>query len=343
MRAKQPLHHRALRWIATTCTAIACAACIGDPLPPPKPPTVVAGRAYIPHDGTVAVADTRSGALVRNVPLKGYSGSSPAAFDGTLYTGGAELAAVDVATGKVGWTIQKPGRSFHRVAVDAEHVFFESVSDDDSRLGAVDRATGRELWTVATSTLANIVPAGDTVITTNQNHFTPRITARDARSGAMRWEVKDVPFFEPVVSGKRVIFIIDGIPRAARELDLDTGRTTWRDSVGDAGPFAIADGALYIQHGTQIRALDLATKQPRWSGTCHGVIGAGSGFVICAGDKVTAHRADNGAIAWQTELAQGPLSEPVIADGIVSIRTRKLSGATFALDLGSGKLLWRSP
>ena len=65
----------------------------------------------------------------------------------------------------------------------------------------------------------------------------------------------------------------------------------------------------------------------------------GGGVVVCAGEKVTALRADTGATAWQVDLPDLPSNPPVVADGIVCIRTR--AGRLLALDAGSGKLLWQ--
>jgi outer membrane protein assembly factor BamB len=290
-------------------------------LPPPTPPAVVGGRAYAEHDGALFVVDARSGAIVRRVPVKTFSdGTPPAVLDGGLYVGGNELSATDVAADRSGWTIREAGRSFQNVTVDAERVYFESASGDDSRLGA-------------------IVPAGDVVITSNQNIFAPRLVARDARTGAERWTLKQASRIAPVVAGDRLFIVDEGTSLVARELDVGTGRERWRDAAGDTSTLVVEGATIYLQYGDEIRALDLATKQRRWSGPCVGLLGVGGEVVVCAGEKVTALRADTGAPAWQVDLPERPWNPPVVAGGIVCIRTR--AGRLLALDAGSGKLLWK--
>ncbi|MFT3770984.1 MAG: PQQ-like beta-propeller repeat protein [Minicystis sp.] len=215
----------------------------------------------------------------------------------------------------------------------------KSATGDDARVGAADRATGRALWAVATPPLRAIVPAGDVVITTNQNQFVPRLTARDARTGAERWSLSQASRSAPVVAGDRLFIIAEGMTLVARELDVGTGRERWRDADGDTARLEVDGGTLYLQYGTQLRALDLATKQRRWSAPCAGQLGVGGGLAVCAGAKVTALRADTGAIVWQLDLPDLAWFTPAVADGIVAVRTK--AGRMLAIDAASGKLLWQ--
>lgn len=333
------------RLVARAAAVIAlhlCAGCLGDPLPPPPPPAVVDGRAYVAHDGLFFAVDARSGALVRSVTAKGFIDETPpAVFDGVLYVGGSDLSAIEIATGNVRWAIPGAGRNFQQVTVDAEHVYFQSTTADDARLGAVDRATGRELWSVATPRLGAIVPAREVVITTAQSIFAPRLVARDARTGAERWAIAEASRVAPVVAGNRLFIVPEGLKLVARELDLETGGERWRDNVGETARVVVVieRGALYLQHGSQVRALDLATKQQRWSAPCAGRLGVGGGLVVCVGGRAVALRAETGASAWQAELPEEPWVPPVIADGLVCVRSK--AGPVLAFDVGSGKLLWQ--
>jgi outer membrane protein assembly factor BamB len=340
--ARDALRRLACR-AAAALALILCAGCFGDPWPPPLSPAVVAGRAYAENVDAFFVVDARSGALVRRVPVEGGIGrdmAKPSAvLDGVLYAGGNDLSAIDVATGSARWTIQGAGRRFQGVTVDAQRVYFQSASADDARLGVVDRATGRELWAVATPSLRAIVPAGDVVITNNQNMFVPRLVARDARTGAERWTLKEALRGPPVVAGDRLFIVVEGFALVARELDVGTGRERWRDERGDTVSLEVEGGTLYLLDGTEFRALDLATKQRRWSARCAGQLGVGSGIAVCAGAKVTARRADTGAAAWEVEAPEQARIPPVVADGIVCIRSKE--DRMFALDAGTGKLLWQ--
>jgi outer membrane protein assembly factor BamB len=166
-------------------------------------------------------------------------------------------------------------------------------------------------------------------------HNTKSILALDARTGRRLWErlgiagsIRGVPTF---ADGRLHLLIRDGgvsQPKAAEVLVLDaaTGKDLWRQQIKAEGidphkaGLPVANGKLYCSEGGEepaVTAFDAATGKQLWR--------AGLGK-------------DDGSCALT----------PVVAGGKVFVATRtshswkkSTEGATFALDAGTGKELWR--
>jgi eukaryotic-like serine/threonine-protein kinase len=180
--------------------------------------------------------------------------------------------------------------------------------------------------------------------------------------GAERWKVRlggDVSG-SAAIAGNRVVIL--GPDGALLALDLHSGRTLWSLPTGPDVPFAgdprgfdlflssptIAQGIVYVGGGDgKVRAVDLATGQPRWAHTTgHRVrsspaVADGRVFVGSFDGKVYCLDAATGAERWTFATGDAVQSSPAVAGGLVFVGSRAL--AVYALDAATGRLVWRRP
>ncbi len=133
----------------------------------------------------------------------------------------------------------------------------------------------------------------------------------------------------------------DGILYA---LDTVTGTEHWRFVGSRLGEVTVEGDLVFINDADVLRALDAVTGQERWHAAVPGgtgvvvedgllVVGTGDGFLL--GLEVA-----TGAEQWRFQVStQGAAHNPALSGGIAYVGGD--SPGFFAVDVGSGRLLWR--
>jgi outer membrane protein assembly factor BamB len=202
-----------------------------------------------------------------------------------IQTGASILVAYNASDGTQRWQTTEAD-SIGPAAVTADAVYGGRFTDGQMVISALRAADGQPLWKtpVGQHTLRQLIVADG------------RVYARLGMAGS------DGPPDDHLIV-----------------LDTASGKTLWKaDIAGEAGPMALANGALYLRV-TPSGALDSA---------------------------IFAYRGDNGAILWRhTVPLQGPpnllvaTSDAVYAASSVAGDTAALGGVA-ALSASSGALLW---
>jgi outer membrane protein assembly factor BamB len=137
--------------------------------------------------------------------------------------------------------------------------------------------------------------------------------------------------------------------------------STWSVDLGGQPSYAlIADGKVFVtvkvgvgsQTGSQLIALDQATGHTVWGpiqlaqGWAFPAYDGGKVFVITSGNgpgTLQSYDAETGAIDWTTSFVQGIAFEtaPTAANGFVYLVGGSGGPNTFAVDEGSGSIVWR--
>lgn len=206
---------------------------------------------------------------------------------------------------------------FGSPVIDSDTVYLSSLS---GVVSAMDRWTGEPRWSLDVGTSLNGTPAvADGVVYTARG-TTPGLVALRAVDGTVVWESD--------LGGQVAMF---GAPTVV-------GDTVYL-ATGPGGP-----GSLV--------ALDVATGEQRWSTLVGSDVffgpAVGEGVAVVAGNGdgvVTAVDVGTGEVLWTHEDAEGSITMPTIADGLVFLGTTTdedvTSGSVYALDLFTGEQVWR--
>ncbi len=229
------------------------------------------------------------------------------------------------------------------LAVVGGTLYFESFAPE---IVALDRTSGRLIWRAHLPNIAMTTPIvadGLVVVGTGKDnvlldsgsrlvwgvHGGDELAAFDASNGRTRWTFKtvgeDMPSPALVHAGDRDAIVFANGDDHVRAVDLHTGRLLWSTPVDGVSTMASAvteDGIVYVLAGPSARM-----HRP---------------------DHVYAIRASDGRMMWIAPYGNADDS-PVIGDGRLFVEDAQIVGGgprddaindVYALDLGSGRLLW---
>jgi outer membrane protein assembly factor BamB len=238
----------------------------------------------------------------------------------------SHVNAVDLGTGEPVWAspVQLEDIVQTPVAVDESAAY---VGDVGGRVTAVELASGEVRWTAELGTPISgpvTLDAGRALVTTLGGQEEPsEIVALDARSGDELWHAgADDPsnlVTAPVVVDGRMLTLdaFGGI----LAFDADDGRFLWRTEVVNP----------------------LAPRQPfllQGVGAPAPVSADGQVFAVDVTGRVYAFDAETGAARWDHALNKvSQSSPPLLTHDHVLVPTD--SGTLYAVDRGSGRLVWR--
>ncbi|HEX6863868.1 MAG TPA: PQQ-binding-like beta-propeller repeat protein, partial [Thermoanaerobaculia bacterium] len=165
-------------------------------------------------DGFLRILRVKDGKEVRQVPLGGYVGASPAVSGGRLYVGNFEnqFLAVDLAAGKVLWRYEHPVRKFpyySSAALAGNTVIF---GGRDKLVHAVEAATGKSVWTYSARSAVDASPVVlDTRVFAADK--SGQLFALDVRTGKAVWTFDAGAGIESspaIAAGRLVVGTSDG-------------------------------------------------------------------------------------------------------------------------------------
>jgi len=150
------------------------------------------------------------------------------------------LAAFDMATGAVRWSVTFPGALWSAPRVDTATgaVVATWHQTDTPAVRALDLRTGALRWEAptATSTAAPALGPGVVLLAIGDGHRHARVEARDLATGARRWQTPVPSSFEEAIEpavAAGVVAVVDHFGVVSL-LDLATGRIRWRHDLAHA-------------------------------------------------------------------------------------------------------------
>jgi outer membrane protein assembly factor BamB len=266
--------------------------------------------------GSVRAFDPATGADVWEQKLQAVGSGSPTVYAGIVYvvSGDATGWAIEAKTGKVIWqslslpdvqNVQSPAAP----AVDDRLVFFPYGSGE---VQAAFRRGGISRWTAGLS---------------------------DTRPGRASNTVGDISG-DPVLVGSR-LYVANHSGRMAA-LNTETGERIWTADEGALSPVFPVGNSLYFvsdrnrlirlgaRDGTPIWNVELpyfVKDKPRKQASLHvhyGPILAGSRIVVASSDeRLRMFDPKSGEMVFSAEIPGGAATNPVVANGVLYVVSRK--------------------
>ena len=281
------------------------------------PPIVVDDRLYfIDNDGLYVCLDANTGKVLWDERLSNLNASSPAYYDGVLYTVSldpGQAIAVRARDGKVLWRKDLGARAESSPLVIRDRMFF---GDESGAFHALDIKDGSEIWTAQVEGSVKAAPAmsDGTLYFGDYGGYMNAVRASD---GEIVWQTQDLGvelggsgriYSTAAVAFGRVY--AGDVDNKIYSFDEDNGEIAWTHSAGG-----------YVYSGV---------AAAKTKGTKPAV------YVGSHDRNVYALEADDGDVIWQ-EHAGGQISGPATVVGDVVYVSTFSGDATIGLDLGTGR------
>ena len=195
---------------------------------------------------------------------------------------------------------------------------------------AFDATSGKQLWQRPTDpaeplyhTAMSPLVVGSQMILHVGGHDNGALTSFDVATGKVRWSWKgDGPAY-----GSPLLFDLGGTPQVVAftqkyfvGVSLEDGKLLWRrpfvtpSSTTSQTPIQYKDMVIQMGRNNGVTAFRVAPGNPEWTTTD----------------------------VWKTEEVSSHMSDAVAVDNVLFGLSHLNSGQYFALDLDSGKVLWKS-
>lgn len=252
--------------------------------------------------------------------------SLPTVADGVLYLGAGDALfyAVDPLTQKVKWRSSSGDDSFVLTSpiVAEGKVFFGS---DNSIFYALDIQTGKTQWEYDTHGQLHCeapVVSGDTLYLCT---YEGDVAALNMKTGREKWKFHTKEGAISLTLADGLLYFRDG---KGRIQTLDPGSGKQLASVKkehQAGtPLAVRDKTIYFGGWSKgnVFAIDARDGRKKWEydnqGACSTpIIAENVVYVTCSDQRLYALDATTGEKLWITKPYKAPLSEPIIAHGVI--------------------------
>ncbi|MEO8355115.1 MAG: PQQ-binding-like beta-propeller repeat protein [Chloroflexota bacterium] len=285
---------------------------------------------------------------------------------------GSPLLALDLETGSVKWTFAPPEGVWDRAfASDGVRVF---VGVKNKSIAALDASNGKLLWQKDLEINMQVPPlVNDGIVYAPTAFVGPelepdvygraKLFALDAKTGKEIWVFDSDNYIlqTPARNGSALYAggnfydpapIDEGGHTRIYALNLADGSPRWTYESEDGFPkrlYATPQTVIFVGYQDFMNGIDTATGELRWrydtGNWTPSFLGAGEAvYFSSANTQVFALNADTGAELWMFNIPEGTfnylLDAPVLLDGRLYFLTQQ--GDFFALDAGSGKLLWQT-
>lgn len=281
------------------------------------PPIVVDDRVYfIDNDGRYVCLDAETGKTIWSKRISELNASSPAYFDGVLYTVSlvpGQAIAVRARDGEVLWRKELGARAESSPLVLRGRMYF---GDEAGTFRALDIKDGSEIWATGVNGSVKAAPAiSDGVLFFGD--YGGYMNAVRASDGEIVWQTQD--------------------------LGVELGGSGRIYSTA-----AVAFGRVYAGDvDAKVYSFDEKTGEIAWTHSAGGYVYSGVAAAKTKGTKpavyvgshdrnVYALEADDGDVIWQ-EAAGGQISGPATVIGDVVYVSTFSGDATIGLDLGTGR------
>ncbi len=239
-------------------------------------------------------------------------------------------------------------------------MLYTRSSDDTESMSAYDLSTGALRWTSYPG--GNQLVVGDSAVYSisevEQLGPTGNITARDAMTGAVLWNIPLTTIngtSPPVLSGNTLVVSYTGVRRGVftgfvRAINVKTGKQIWRKRfAGDLTGASAGAGSVFVTINGVVTALNLDNGRTRW--TLPGqavdytpVFSDDTVYVAARSGRVVAMNAATGGTRWSATLPAGSsVGQLALANGIVFATSSPDDFTTpdlFAYNSTTGALRW---
>ncbi|NLH98311.1 MAG: PQQ-binding-like beta-propeller repeat protein [Chthonomonadales bacterium] len=252
---------------------------------------------------------------------------SPLLHDDTVYVGSFDgsVYAWDAASGRLRWKRPTGGAVFATPYVHGSTLIIAST---DHRLYAMDARTGKLKWAYDSGTplfATAAVSEGVAVVGGNR-----AIHGVDLQTGRARWSVPTGSFFQSRAAACEGRVVLGGWDNALYCIEAASGKVAWKREMGRTNG---GRGRLSFYYSPAIASAAISNGR----------------VYVCTNDGVLhCVRLDTGEDVWEARAPAGGdtfgYSSPLVADGRVFVGGLgdKGRGDCYALDAGTGALIWRA-
>ena len=250
---------------------------------------VLACRAiFIPGTDHLTALNSTSGERYWRADAVGFSDTSAAVLDNSIYVAGFSPAAVDIRTGTVQW-LEGAGET---LALDDDGIYTTRSDSQVSGIFAYD-LNGEERWRVSGEFVGSASVLDGTVWVAD---YQGTAYAIDARTGEVYWS-HSLSGVNKIDAGLAVagdeVFVPAGTGTTSVSLDATTGEIRWAVDTGivTGRPVVGDDWVAFGRTNDGVSVYDRSTGEERisWSrseyhlGTIGGLVPVKEGFVIWEG------------------------------------------------------------
>ncbi|HET6383000.1 MAG TPA: PQQ-binding-like beta-propeller repeat protein [Armatimonadota bacterium] len=341
--------------------------------------TIAAWTLTGPQEHTLRAMDRETGAVRRTFVVAGRGWRGPILSGSLAIVGtGQALFALDAATGPLKWNFQAEGGMAPPAVTPDGRIY---LGAREGVLYCLERSTGDQLWRIETG---GEFRSGPTIVSDRAVVITnDGVQAFNSATGAIEWHVRESPLPQrrplPGPDGSVVVLL----ENRSAALDAETGVERWSfpgrhftiassGAVYGAGfdgklyrlnaingsrewifqppgpvyssPALGAGGALYVQGGVALHALDRQTGASRWTYRMGGAMKSSPApcryvYIGTWDDHVFALDAATGQRRWTLHEQDGFDTAPAVAPG-GAVYVGGYSGALLSLDPESGEERW---
>jgi outer membrane protein assembly factor BamB len=303
---------------------------------------------FNPHEDVLGVSNVGDLTLDWQASTVGTVLSSPAVAGGKVYVSTyasrARLYAFNAASGRAVWKALIPG-TFSSPAV-AEGLVYVGTNLFPSQVLAFDANTGAPAWSADfNSGVGDITFAGGILYFGAEG----TLWALDAGTGEEVWHSPPVdPTNSPAVSNGTV-YVGARADSRVYAFDALTGAIDWSvptETTVDS-PLTVANGAVYANYGSSLRALDAESGATLWtadtgigSEDTAPAVAEGVVYVLTGEARLWAFDAATGAHIWDKRAGAGTQveSSPAVANGVLYMSNQNIR----AVRAASGVELWEA-
>lgn len=276
----------------------------------------------------------------------GEDRAAPLVADGTVYTVGGEVAALDAKTGEESWVADLEDGAQHAPALADGHL----VVGDDRRVVALDPSDGSERWTASMDRIADgpvtaaagpgiaTVPVGETGLVGVDLASGDRLWTDDGR-GTRQAAIADGTVY---ATG----WAADGETGTLRALDPADGSRRWETDLDDpdAAPVVTGEGLLVADAGTLALHDPAAGDRRRELGSFGEEIwtspAVADGTAYVAGDDgLVAVSLADGTVEWRADVTPYPDVGVTVGRDAVVAGDNDLPGVV-AFERADGRRRW---